>query len=105
MKLKTLTAIAILALSAASSALAATTLSATLQAPASKARVIASGAVWTCAGSVCVATAAPDNVASTKSCKDLAKAVGTIVGYSSASFSLDAEALAKCNLSAPPAAH
>ena len=104
MKLKTLTAVAVLALSAASSALAATTITATLQAPAAKTRVVAGGAVWTCEGTACVATAAPDNVASTKSCKDLAKAVGTIVGYSSASFSLEAEALAKCNLSARPAA-
>ena len=103
-KLKTLTAIAVLTLSAASSAFAATTLTATLQAPAAKARVVAGGAVWACEGTVCVATAAPDNVASTKSCKELAKAVGTIVGYSSASFSLDAETLAKCNLSARAAA-
>jgi len=105
MKLKTLTAVAVLALCAASSALAATTLTATLPAPATKARVIAGGAVWACEGTVCVATAAPDNVASTKSCKDLAKAVGPVVGYASASFSLDAENLAKCNLSARPAAH
>ena len=105
MKFKTLTAVAVLALCAASSALAATTVTATLQAPAAKARVIAGGAVWNCEGTVCVATAAPDNVASTKSCKDLAKAVGTVVGYASASFSLDAENLAKCNLSARPAAH
>lgn len=105
MTFKTVTAIAVLALSAASSAFAATTLTATLQAPAAKARVVAGGAVWACEGSVCVATTAPDNVASLKSCKELAKAVGTVVGYSSASFSLDAEALAKCNLSARPAAH
>lgn len=104
MTYKILTAVSLMTFALASSALAATTVTATLQAPAAKARVVAGGAVWACEGTTCIATAAPDNVASTKSCKDLAKSVGTVATYASAGFNLDEQALAKCNASARAAA-
>lgn len=101
MKLRALTAIAVLALSTAGSAFAGSPLTATLQAPVSaKVRAIAGGAVWNCEGTTCVAAVAPERAASTASCKELAKAVGAIASFGSATFTLEPEALAKCNLSA-----
>ncbi len=81
MKLAIATALA--AISIAGSVFAETTVTATLDsAQATRVKFIAADAVWDCSGTTCVATVAPDTAAGVTGCKELAKKIGHITGYS-----------------------
>lgn len=92
---------AVAALSAvAGSAFAAETLSVTLEQPvASRTKVVAGGTVWTCEGTTCMANSSNYRTASLRACQSLTKEVGRIANYGTTK-PLDADNLAKCNMSA-----
>lgn len=79
-------------------------INAALQGPSAKSKVVASGAVWTCDGAACVASAAPSRALSLAGCKALAKETGVVVSYGDDKRQLDASDLAKCNGQTPVAA-
>ncbi len=99
MKLAIATALA--AISLAGSVFAETTVTATLDsAQATRVKFIAADAVWDCSGTTCVATVAPDAAAGVTGCKELAKKIGHITGYSTDMRTLDAKGLERCNIAA-----
>jgi len=94
-------AAAFAALSMAGSALADTSLKATLDTPQNApVKFIAAHAVWNCAGSTCVASIAPDDSAGVSGCQELAHKIGHVAAYSGEAKGLDAKGLEKCNKSA-----
>lgn len=99
MKLALITALA--AVSFAGAAFADATVTATLdQSQSGHVQLIASDAVWNCAGATCVARPAPDTATGVSGCRALARQIGRISSYSSDQKTLDAGALAKCNAAA-----
>jgi hypothetical protein len=100
MKLQVLAAAAVLSLSFAGVASAADRMTAALEQPvAAKIKVVAGGAVWTCEGATCSATATTSRSTTFRACADLAKEVGRVSSYGGKSL-LQAEQLGKCNASA-----
>jgi len=98
MKLRMLTAAAVLSLSFAGAAYADGKVSATLKTPVpAKTRVMASGAVFYCEGTSCVASSTQPRTASTAGCKGLVKEVGEVTAFGTAQKAISAEDLAACN--------
>lgn len=101
MKSFVLAASAALSLAAAGSAFAAERITASLEAPvAAKTRVIAGGAVWTCEGSSCFATAQTSRSISVRACQSLAKEVGRVSTFGGARDPFAADQLGRCNTAA-----
>jgi hypothetical protein len=97
------TACALFTLALAGSALADGMVKATLESPvASRTKIIAAHAVFTCEGTTCVANPAPEDANDAIACKDLAKQVGRVASYQEFK-PLDDKALAKCNTAAAAA--
>jgi hypothetical protein len=102
MKLRIAAACAVTAFMCASSAMADTRLTATLETPkATKVKFIAAHAVWVCENGACTAAAAPDDSTDVNSCKEVARHVGRLTAYAGETKSLDAAGLARCNTVAP----
>ncbi|HYG26355.1 MAG TPA: hypothetical protein VD906_05570 [Caulobacteraceae bacterium] len=99
MKLRTLALAATFALSAAP-ALAAGSVSATLQSPVAKAKVVAGGAVFNCADTTCIAVTPTERTLTAAACKQLVKEVGALSAFGSDKRQLD---VARCNGAAPAA--
>lgn len=107
MKLQILSAAcaATLALSAASGAFAAESVTAKLAAPvAEKTKFIAGGAVFLCQADACVAASPSSQTFAASTCKAVAKKVGAIAAFGVGGKSLDADKLVACNAAAAPAA-
>ena len=102
MKLRTLTAVAVLAFTVAAPAFASDgRISVSLQTPlAAKTKVVAGGAVFSCADAVCVAYGAPARALSASACKAVAREVGAVSAYASDRKALQADDLARCNATA-----
>ena len=67
-----------------------------LEAPASDARVIALGTIWTCDGDTCVAR--PDHSATVRACRQFTRqAHARVVAYGPEGGELTAEEIARCN--------
>jgi len=99
MKLRTLTAAAVLAFTVSAPAFASDgKISVSLQAPlAAKTKVVAGGAVFACADAACVAYGAPARALSAATCKIVAKEVGAISAFAGDRKALEAADLARCN--------
>jgi hypothetical protein len=99
MKLRTLAAAAILCASLAAPAFAAGgTINVSLQTPiAAKTKVVAGGAVFTCANANCVAQDAPSRALTAATCKAVVKEVGAVAAFGSERKTLAADDLARCN--------
>lgn len=104
MKIRAFAAAAALVLASAGSALAADRVVVTLEQPvAAKTKVIAGGAVFSCEGSSCIASAALARTSGYRACKELAKEVGRVAAYNGKT-ALDADDLGRCNGGAAPLA-
>lgn len=69
---------------------------ATLQAPAADARVVADSAIWNCADATC--RAIPQHAVSVHGCRDFVRrSHATVASYGSEDRQLNAEELARCN--------
>lgn len=99
MKLRTLTAAAVLAFTVSAPAFASDgKISVSLQAPlAAKTKVVAGGAVFSCAETACVAYGAPARALTAATCKAVAKEVGAVAAFAGERKSLEAADLARCN--------
>lgn len=99
MKILTSAFIATLAIAALSTpALAAAPVIAKLQAPiAAPTKVVAGGAIFSCAGEACVATNPSNATGDFSSCKIVARAVGAVTSFGTAADPLPAERIAACN--------
>lgn len=98
MKLRMLTAAAVLSLSFAGAAYADGEVFATLKTPVpAKTRVVASSAIFHCEGTSCAASNAPNRTASTAGCKGFVKEVGAVTAFGTPRKPLSAEDLAACN--------
>jgi|SRR5579859_1642693 len=72
--------------------------SATLAEPlAAKKEIIVNSNVWRCEGSTCALVSNPNDPFSVRSCRGLARQVGTIAAYGGDNRAFDADKLAKCN--------
>lgn len=101
MKLRTLTAAAVLTFALAGTAFADGRVTATLQAPvAAKTKIVAAGAVFVCEGTTCVAGSAPTRTMTALGCKALVKEVGAVAGFAGEKRELEAADLTKCNTAA-----
>jgi len=101
MKLRTLTAAAVISLTFAGAAWADGKITASLKTPvAAKTKIVAGGAVFVCEGSNCVALVAPSRAASTAGCKALVKEVGALTAFGSDRKALDGADLEACNAAA-----
>ncbi len=98
MKIQFATACAVLSLGMAGAAFADGRVTATLEQPQT-AKFIAAHSTWNCANGACVSGIAPDDAGTIDGCKDFAKKMGRVSAYGEFK-PLDANALAKCNLSA-----
>ncbi len=84
----------------AAPALASTTFTASLAEPVEKKEdFIADKALWTCDGETCIAELRRKTV-TVRTCKKVAKEIGTLAGFGTASDALSEEDLAECNESA-----
>lgn len=93
MKLRILAAATALSLAFAGAAYADGKIVVTLKQPvAAKTKIVAGGAVFSCEGTTCVASAAPSRTDTAKGCKALSKEVGEIATFGT----LSSEDLAKC---------
>ena len=98
MKLRMLTAAAVLSMSFAGAAYADGKVTASLTAPvAAKTKVVAAGALFVCEGSTCVASTAISRTVTVSGCKELVKAVGAVTALTDGKRSLEANDLATCN--------
>jgi hypothetical protein len=100
MKLQALVAAcaAVAALSAAAPALAGEAVVVKLAAPlTASTKFIAGGAMFSCAGDTCVATAPTSQTYSTAACKTVAKSAGAVTSFTLSAKSLDADKLSTCN--------
>jgi hypothetical protein len=99
MKLHTLAAAAVLAFTVSAPAFAADgKISVSLQSPlAAKTKVVAGGAVFSCAEAACVAYGAPSRAISAATCKVVAKEVGAVSAFAGDRKALEAADLARCN--------
>ena len=98
MKLRMLTAAAVLSLSFAGVAWADGKVSASLQTPvAAKTKVVAGGAVFTCEGATCVAIEAQSRTVTVAGCKELVRKVGAISVFTNGRRAVEGEDLAACN--------
>ena len=98
MNLRMLTAVAVLSLSFAGAAYADGKVTATLKTPVpAKTRVMASGAIFYCEGTSCVASSTQPRTASTAGCKGLVKEVGAVTAFGTVRKAISAEDLATCN--------
>lgn len=101
MKLRMLTAAAVLSLSFAGAAYADGAVTAKLAAPvAAKTKVVVAGSVFVCEGSTCVALVAPARALTVASCKSLVKKVGALTAFGGEQKQLSDEDLARCNAAA-----
>lgn len=101
MKLRMLTAAAVLSLSFVGAAYADGKVSASLATPvAAKVKVVAAGALFICEGSTCVANSALARTVTVSGCKELVKVVGPVTTLTNGKRSLEGEDLAACNTAA-----
>lgn len=101
MKLRMLTAAAVISLSFAGAAFADGKVSASLAAPvAAKTKVVAAGALFVCEGSTCVASTGLSRTVTVSGCKELAKSVGALTALTDGKRTLEAGDLATCNTAA-----
>jgi hypothetical protein len=70
---------------------------ATLAAPATQHETIASSIIFHCEGTSCVSTSDTSNSSDMNACRALAKSVGQITAFTTASGAFDAAKLEKCN--------
>ncbi len=98
MKLRMMTAAAVLSLTFAGAAYADGKVTASLKTPvAAKTKIVAGGAVYTCEGDSCVAQTAPARAVTVAGCKALVKEVGELTAFSNSKRTLEGEDLAACN--------
>ncbi|MFZ5669583.1 MAG: CC_3452 family protein [Pseudomonadota bacterium] len=98
MKLRMLTAVAVLSLAFTGAAWADSKVTASLKAPvAAKTKVVAAGAVFVCENDTCVALAAPARAVTTAGCKALAKEVGQLTAYGNGRKVVEGADLEACN--------
>ena len=98
MKIRMLTAAAVLSLSFAGVAFADAKVTASLATPvAAKTKVVAAGALFTCEGSTCVANSAIARTVTVAGCKELVKAVGAVTTMTNGKRSIEGQDLATCN--------
>ena len=105
MKLQSFTAICagVLSLSFAGSALAGEALVAKLQTPvAAKTKFIAGGAMFVCEADACVATTLTSQTYGSATCKTIAKAAGSVAGFSTSRKAFDADQVNACNAAVLP---
>lgn len=95
MSRKLFVAAAFLAMSA-SSAFAATPLSATLAEPATKAKPVLASVIWRCEATTCT-SASTVNVSDATACRAIAKEFGKVTAFTSGRGAFDEAKLAKCN--------
>lgn len=101
MKLRMLTAAAVLSLSFAGAAFADGKVSASLATPvAAKTKVVAAGALFVCEGSTCTASSALARTITVAGCKELVKEVGAVTAFSNGKRSVEGDDLATCNAAA-----
>lgn len=73
----------------------------TLAAPVAKdGPVRALATTWNCAGTVCTGPEINGRFGEPRACREVAKAVGAVAGYTGPKGELDTDELAKCNKSA-----
>lgn len=98
MKLRMLTAAAVMSMTFAGVAFADAKVSASLATPvAAKTKVVAAGALFICEGSTCVANSAQARTVTVSGCKELVKAVGAVTTLTNGKRSLESDELATCN--------
>lgn len=98
MKLRMLTAVAVLSLSFAGAAFADGKVSASLATPvAARTKVVAAGALFVCEGSTCVASSAQARTVTVSGCKELVKAVGAVTTFTNGKRAIEGDDLATCN--------
>lgn len=99
MKLRILAVAAILSASFAAPALAAGgTINVSLSTPvAAKTKIVAGGAVFTCAYANCIAQNAPSRALTAATCKAVVKEVGPVAAFGTERKTLAADDLARCN--------
>ncbi|HEX6860421.1 MAG TPA: hypothetical protein VF138_09535 [Caulobacteraceae bacterium] len=98
MKLRTLALAAAMTLAAAPAFAASGKISVALQSPvAAKTKVVAAGAVFSCADTSCVAFDAPSRAISAAACKAIVKEVGPVLAFTGERNSLEAADLQRCN--------
>lgn len=98
MKLRMLTAAAVLSLSFVGAAYADGKVTATLKNPVpAKTRVMVSGAIFYCEGTSCVASSTQPRTASTAGCKGLVKELGPVTAFGTPQKAISSEDLAVCN--------
>jgi len=101
MKIRMLTAAAVLSLSFAGVAFADAKVTASLATPvAAKTKVVAAGALFTCEGSTCVANSAIARTVTVAGCKELVKVVGPVTTLTNGKRSIEGQDLATCNAAA-----
>lgn len=101
MKLRMMTAVAVLSLSFAGSAFADGKITASLAAPvAAKTKVVAAGALFICEGTTCVASSGLARTVTVSGCKELVKAVGAVTTLTNGKRSIEGQDLATCNAAA-----
>lgn len=89
-------------LSLAAVAAQAAPVTAQLQSPLAKGDTFVAGeTAWVCQGDSCVAGDAHNDTWSVDTCRQLAKQVGGVAGFSGAKGSFDEAKLAKCNAGLP----
>jgi hypothetical protein len=88
---------------AAASANRSEAVTATVSQPfAADSRVIAAGIVWNCSGDACIANA--ERIVNVRTCRRLAREVGPVTAFASATAALTAEQIEACNTAARPRA-
>lgn len=103
--IKTLALAAALSLASASAAFADATVVAALQTPMTKpAKIVAGGAVWTCADNACTAANGETRILSVSACHDLGLEVGPMASYGAQGRAFADRELARCNAGLKPAA-
>jgi hypothetical protein len=104
MKTSFAAALALFALAGAGSASAQSRVVATLDAPVRQgAQFIAAHAVWTCSGTTCVTSQAPEDAISASGCAEVATIVGPVSAFVGEDKSLDSKSLNRCNKAFAPA--
>ncbi|MDP1630661.1 MAG: hypothetical protein Q8L66_04500 [Caulobacter sp.] len=98
MKLRILTAAAVLSLSFAGAAYADGRISASLKTPVpAKVTLVVAGALFVCEGDTCVASSAPSSTLTRRGCKALVKEVGALTAFGGDRKAIEGADLEACN--------
>jgi hypothetical protein len=89
-------ALVALATLSATSAMAATPLTATLAVPATVAKPVLASVIWHCEATTCT-SASTVNVSDATACRAVAKSLGQVTAFTSARGAFDETKLGKCN--------